>query len=90
MAEWNCFTCKKQNNDAVCFRCKDGSEYIKQTNADRIRSMTDEELAEFLRNINTGYDISYGDYISMNEGIFISDRKDLAKEILKWLQSEAE
>jgi len=42
MSEWNCFTCKKQNNDAVCFRCENGSEYIKQTNADRIRSMTDE------------------------------------------------
>lgn len=61
-----------------------------QTNADKIRSMSDEELAEFLEGINKGYDISYGDYISMNEGIFISDRKDLSKEILKWLQSEAE
>lgn len=85
MAEWNCFTCKKQNNDAVCFRCKDGSEYIKQTNADRIRSMTDEELAEFLHAIDF-----YNDYwesaIKLG-GVYIDDSR---LDILEWLQSEAE
>lgn len=70
--------------------CDGESDFEPITNAMRIRAMTDEELAEFLEGINTGYDISYGNYISMNEGIFISDRKDLAKELLKWLQSEAE
>lgn len=85
----------KSNTGAKCCMncgwCSDDNSYKKiQTNADKIRSMSDEELAEFLEGINKGYDISYGDYISMNEGIFISDRKDLSKEILKWLQSEAE
>lgn len=48
MAEWNCFKCKNEDDIALCARCEDGSEYITKTNADRIRSMTDEELAEFL------------------------------------------
>ena len=48
MAEWNCFKCKNEDDIALCSRCEDGSEYIIKTNADRIRSMTDEELAEFL------------------------------------------
>lgn len=62
----------------------------KQTNADSIRAMSDEELAEFLEGTNRDYDISYGDYFSTKAGDFIFSKKDLSKEILKWLQSEAE
>ena len=75
MAEWNCFTCKKQNNNAVCFRCKDGSEYIKQTNADKIRSMTDEEMAM--------------DLIPLIMEI-CEDGVPCEEMFLGWLQSEAE
>jgi predicted peroxiredoxin len=86
MADWNCFTCKKQNNDAVCFRCKDGSEYIKQTNADKIRSMTDEELAEFLRKTiwNEGSDLFDCYEMGCDNVCWKCDM------YLKWLQSEAE
>lgn len=68
----------------------DGKGIHKQTNADRIRAMSDEELAEFLEAINRDYDISYGEYFSTKAGDFIFSKNDLAKEILKWLQSEAE
>lgn len=94
MAEWNCFTCKKQNDDAVCFRCKDGSEYIKQTNADRIRSMTDEELAEFLENekIRDEHslcsDFGNGCYYSCKKNHACHD--NIKQLYIVWLQSEAE
>lgn len=52
-----------------------GSEPHKQTNADRIRSMTDEELAEFLI---TGFVNTFGEEY---EG---------EQSCLGWLQSEAE
>ena len=46
MAEWNCFLCKEFQSGTACTFCDDGSEFRKMTNADKIRSMTDEELAE--------------------------------------------
>lgn len=48
MAEWNCFLCKEFQSGTACTFCDDGSEFVRMTNADRIRSMTDEELALFL------------------------------------------
>lgn len=59
----------------------------KQTNADKIRNMTDEELAEFLSSINTGRDIGY-DYFSAKGGIFIESNKNIIKKVQDWLQSE--
>lgn len=62
-----------------------GEKRNKQTNADRIRSMTDEELAEFLHAIDF-----YNDYWESSiklGGVYIDDSK---LDILEWLQSEAE
>ena len=73
--------------------------YIKQqcqcekpkTNADRIRNMTDEELAEFLKNVNGSYaepcmvgekDCKWEDYPTHDKGC-----KDC---FLEWLQAEVE
>lgn len=62
-----------------------------QTNADRIRSMSDEELAEFLVKVNTAYaepcmtgqeDCKWEDYPDHSKGC-----KDCFKN---WLQSEVE
>ena len=57
----------------------------KQTNADRIRNMSDEELAEFIEQISTDSmeTISFG----TKEYKEIWERKETA---LEWLQSEAE
>ena len=60
---------------------------IQQTNADRIRSMSDEELAEFLSSIHTGRDIGY-DYFAAKGGIFIESNKNIIKKVQDWLQSE--
>lgn len=52
----------------------------KQTNADRIRSMTDEELAEFLKEVKEDYQWANPDYPDCDD----------CGEWLNWLQSEAE
>lgn len=65
---------------------KGGVNYkTKQTNADRIRNMSDEELAEFIEQISTDSmeTISFG----TKEYKEIWERKETA---LEWLQSEAE
>lgn len=42
-----CFTCKHSESEAMCADCGDGveSKWCPKTNADRIRAMSDEELA---------------------------------------------
>lgn len=67
-----------------CFHCdgtKQGDRYTRMTNADRIRSMSDEELAEFLCNIH-----------EPDLETIVIDNKDFfaEEEIEEWLQSEAE
>ena len=78
----NC-NCKHNSNsrdNEPCCRCD-----RKQTNADRIRNMSDEELAEFIEQISTDSmeTISFG----TKEYKEIWERKETA---LEWLQSEAE
>lgn len=60
-----------------------------KTNADRIRSMSDEELADMLHNI--------GSYVENGEplvDIYIGEKKSIVDDsfgcILEWLQSKAE
>lgn len=50
-----------------------------QTNADRIRNMTDEELAEFLKEVKEDYQWANPDYPDCDD----------CGEWLEWLQSEA-
>lgn len=88
----DCKTCKyKGTNTHICDECASYySMYEKKivTNADRIRSMTDEELAEFLDNnvpdcarLCPDFKAGCSWTCSHNQG------KDF---LLKWLQSEAE
>lgn len=57
------------------------------TNADRIRAMTDEELAEFLWN----RDIDIIEKASKATGFtFTVDRKQCLKNVLDWLREEGE
>ena len=77
-----CKGCKKYNENADCKECE--PDY-KITNADRIRAMSDEELAEFIEQVSTDSmeTISFGtkDYEE------IWEHKETA---LQWLQSEVE
>ena len=63
--------------------CKTYTPKIKKTNADRIRSMSDEELAEFLYGID--HFVDDGQCIVCFEEIRLNDDK---VDILDWLQSE--
>ena len=75
----NCIcNCKHNNNsrdNEPCYRCDS-----KHTNADRIRNMSDEELAGFLKEVKEDYQWANTDY---------PDCEDCG-EWLNWLQSEAE
>ena len=85
--ETKCGKCKIQRKRPVCNSCFGYDKFIPIaiTNADRIRSMSDEELAEFIEQISADSmdTISFGtkDYEE------IWEHKETA---LKWLQSEVE
>lgn len=97
-----CRECKNRGKKSRCKyyteisnyaeECKDFEEK-KQTNADRIRSMSSEELAEFIIN-NCDNPISEKnedmcDYCEKYEDEATEcDREGCKKAIVKWLQSE--
>ena len=76
----NCKHNSNSRDNDPCCRCDS-----RHTNADRIRNMSDEELAEFIEQISTDSmeTISFG----TKEYKEIWERKETA---LEWLQSEAE
>ena len=62
--------------------------YVKATNADRIRNMSDEELAEL---ITGSLNFDCADYCdSFTQGCAFNCNKKEREIALKWLQSEAE
>lgn len=71
----NCKHNHNPNSDVPCCRC-DG----RQTNADRIRNMSDEELAVFLCKVKSDYQWMEHEFPSEEEH----------GEWEEWLQSEAE
>ena len=78
--------CKHNNNsrdNEPCCRCDS-----RHTNADRIRSMTDEEMAE---RIASSSNFNCADYCdSFTNGCAFNCGKKEIEIALKWLQSEAE
>ena len=84
----NNYTCNcKHNNNSrenePCCRCDS-----RHTNADRIRSMTDEEMAE---RIASSSNFNCADYCdSFTNGCTFNCGKKGREIALKWLQSEAE
>ena len=85
----DCKTCKhKGTSTHICDECTtDYGNYEKKivTNADKIRSMTDAELADFLYFIEAYCED--GEYNKYIEEVTLSDNMH---DILDWLQSEAE
>ena len=71
----NCKHNHNSNSDEPCCRCDS-----RQTNADRIRNMSDEELAEFLCKVKSDYQWMEHEFPSEEEH----------GEWEEWLQSEAE
>lgn len=72
IVKFDCKCGRRYINTSNCRQCTYSTE--KQTNADRIRSMSDEELAEFLINFKNTFGYEY-------EG---------ETNCLDWLQSKAE
>lgn len=79
--------CKKDNRPCIFSKECCEPEEKKMTNADRIRNMTDEELADFLHNI--------GSYVEDGEpliDIFVGEEKTTISDnfgsIKEWLQAE--
>lgn len=71
-----------------CMGCKQNSvdKYKRMTQGDRIRSMSDEELAEFIRNLNECCLAGAGMVDCSNNTDYI----DCKGFVLEWLQSEVE
>ena len=73
----------KRGGNEPCCRCDN-----RQTNADRIRNMSDEELAEL---ITGSLNFDCADYCdSFTQGCAFNCNKKDREIALKWLQSEAE
>lgn len=73
-----CAYVSRGEHEAPCIKCAQNASdnYRRMTNADRIRSMSDEELEEFLIHVETmGYNDSS-----------VSGKL----EMIEWLQSEVE
>ena len=71
----NCKHNSNSRDNEPCCRCDS-----KQTNADRIRNMSDEELAEFLCKVKSDYQWMEHEFPSEEEHVECED----------WLQQEAE
>ena len=86
-----CVSCgRDQWKCDVLHECgKDCPEYTKQTNADRIRSMTDEELAEFLESYSVCENCEYlhGERCSLENPCVHGFANAMAH---KWLRKEVE
>ena len=88
MSEYQgCDRCKHKNVDSKCYPCNECKKavvtynhYEPFTNADRIRNMTDEELAELLREAeDCGYRDASITPIIKGQGYM---------DMLEWLQAE--
>lgn len=86
MADWKktkCGTCVYQRKKPICNSCLRFQLYRPMTNAERIRAMDDEELAEFLARKSPC--THFCNYIGKTcQGV------SCKQGILEWLQSEAE
>lgn len=89
MADWNCNLCKEYQSGIACTYCDDGSKFARMSNADHIRAMSDEELAEFLEQFEV---CSHCEYSDKERCTFENPCvHDFATAMaLKWLQSETE
>jgi hypothetical protein len=97
MSEYEgCDKCKSVGKDKTefpCSRCIHNAidHYKPMTNADRIRNMTDEELAIFINSARC--DALYGSeceqpYCEGMCGNSCNDEKHIDKHLLQWLQAE--
>ena len=80
-----CVNCKKNNSCTMCWRTsnKKCPHFVQKTNADRIRSMTDDELNDLFHEI---YDAGVDDSVAYEWG----QRTNSFEWTMDWLQKPAE
>ena len=81
----HCESCKNAYKFDVCLKCKKGSNFeeLRLTNADRIRAMSDEELADVL---GVGVGVCH---LCIHRHVACCTKEiDCRTGILKWLKSE--
>ena len=86
-------TYENGQTSAICPVCGGiGSHEIQMTNADRLRAMTDEELAEFVcsNSINTMCDIICGGWCNAVATLKKSADEMCKEIVIKWLQQPVE
>ena len=81
------YTSKSPNEYPCCVCDSDANKYTPMTNADAVRNMTDEELAEFL--VYTQSTIK-NCMIGIEDCKHENTGKDCKDCFLKWLQAEVE
>lgn len=82
----NCQHNSNLRDNEPCCRCDS-----KQTNADRIRNMSDEDLAEFIQEMASTCLVDFMGYADKDcDKISCKDCEAKAPTILEWLQSETE
>ena len=84
----NCQHNSNSRDNEPCCRCDS-----RHTNANRIRNMPDEELAEFIRKMEYTCFVDFIGCVNKDCGqgkISCKDCRAKAPTILEWLQSEAE
>ena len=84
-----CHGCAYEHESVHCAYCegtKQGDMYKRATNADRIRFMSDEELAEFIKELNECCLAGAG-MVDCSNNTHCIDCKCV---VLEWLQSEVE
>lgn len=80
----NCHHNNKPRNNEPCFRCDS-----RHTNADRIRNMSDEELAELIQEMANTCLVDFMGYADKDcDKNSCKDCEAKAPTILEWLQSE--
>lgn len=93
MSEYQgCHKCKYGNNQPTeypCLECVHNravDNYEPMTNADRIRNMTDEELAEYIYGVSEGI----AECVECEEDCDFCEHEDevCKNRMLKWLQAE--
>lgn len=88
-----CVNCKQNNSCTMCWKAskKKCPHFIQKTNADRIRAMTDEELADFIGGIFTIERDMWGDYdprtvVTQEPRVEVRNKEDM----LDWLKQPVE
>ena len=82
-----CKNCANMDNE-YCFACDNGNQFKPMTNAERIRSMSDEELARWLERIRLCCSTDLcGRNCPFVEVCYSS--AEAPKETLDWLKQEA-